>query len=216
MSRIIFTFLILIFLSSCKRYKLRQPTSIEIQSTLSYAQNGGSSVSLTSGTWYLDRLRVDGDRKEGEDVSIEREYFDEPFDISNASFPLDIPVGEYQDLRIRLKLDVVNNFAMRLTGFYNGSAQPIPFIIDFENDFIIEFPKEQSENLILEKKVDYSFQLQYDHSILFGGISQIEWESANLTDVNGVMTVIISKSENDQLFDIIDQAIPSAINFVSI
>lgn len=207
-------FISALLFTSCKKYQLRQPTSIEINSSLSYSMNGEADIQINSGFWNLDRLRVEGERKEGEDVFIEREYNDEQFDISNSTFPMDIPVGEYEKLRIRLKLDVVSDLAMSLSGIYYGSSQPIPFKIEFENDFLIEYSKAEADNLILEKKESYSFLLQYNHSILFGDITQLEWESANLTDINGVMTAVISKSQNDILFDKIELALPSAVDFV--
>ncbi len=215
MGRSFYIILITVFLLSCKKYQLRQPTSIEVRSSLDYVQNGASSITISSGIWHLDRLRVDGDRVEGEDVFIEREYYDEEYDISNAVYSLDIPVGEYQELSIALKLDVVNDVAMRMSGVYNGSSQPIPFMLQFQDDFIIEFEKENNDNLNLKKKENYTFTLQYDHSILFGSISQAQWESANLTDVGGVMTVVISDSDNGLLYDLIEDALPQAITFSS-
>ncbi|MDH4472184.1 MAG: hypothetical protein QE487_06225 [Fluviicola sp.] len=212
--RLLFSLLLLVALglSSCKKYKLKQPAYLNFKWEFFEQQSGTFQPVVTGGYFYLNQFRVTGTRVEGPAVDIVQSL-----PVGKTSFSaggslglsMDIPVGEYNQFTV--ELGVVNEVqpCMVLNGEYNNGASNIPFRIEWETDEILSFVPDAA--FTLSKKKNYDVTIGVDVEKLFQSITINDWADANITP-EPTNTIVISENFNHKLFTEINEQLASALS----
>lgn len=211
--RLLFSLLLLVALglSSCKKYKLKQPAYLNFKWEFFEQQSGTFHPVISGGYFYLNQFRVTGTRVEGPAVDIVQSL-----PVAKTSFSaggslglsMDIPVGDYNQFAV--ELGVVNEVqpCMVLNGEYNNGASIIPFRIEWETDEMLSFVPEAAFSL--SKKKSYNVTIGVDVQKLFQTISISDWEDANITPEPTNM-IVISENFNHKLFTEINDQLASCL-----
>lgn len=209
---ILVVFSILIGLSGCEKYKLKQPTSLALSWEMVNNDSQSNGVEFTGGKLYSDAFSVEGKRVVGEEVSI-----DQSFPQSLISFGtnqdlglnVDVPVGNYTEFKLKLDANSSDGFSFILNGIYHGSDD-IFVRIEWNTEQVLEFINNNSFEL--EKDNNYKCVLELDKESLLQDISSLQWQGATVTLENSVPTIVISKDFNSNIFTEINERIPSSLH----
>src|SRR3989338_2761598 len=188
--RLLFSLLLLVALglSSCKKYKLKQPAYLNFKWEFFEQQSGTFHPVVTGGYFYLNQFRVTGTRVEGPPVDIVQALPAGKTSFSaggSLGLSMDIPIGEY-----------------------NNGASIIPFRIEWGTDEILTFlPSAAFE---LKKKKNYDVTIGVDVEKLFQSITINDWADANITP-EPTSTIVISENFNHKLFTEIKKQIAGAL-----
>ncbi|ASS47457.1 MAG: hypothetical protein A3D31_16595 [Candidatus Fluviicola riflensis] len=211
--RLLFSLLLLVALglSSCKKYKLKQPAYLNFKWEFFEQQSGTFHPVVTGGYFYLNQFRVTGTRVEGPPVDIVQALPAGKTSFSaggSLGLSMDIPIGEYNQFSV--ELGVVNDMqpCIVLNGEYNNGASIIPFRIEWGTDEILTFlPSAAFE---LKKKKNYDVTIGVDVEKLFQSITINDWADANITP-EPTSTIVISENFNHKLFTEIKKQIAGAL-----
>ncbi len=178
--RVLPLFLCALFLVACQKDKLKKPTRIGIEFRVddhgpTMSGNGSRpgppiSLNLQDGRVKVQKLRIIGDRKEGDDVDFEREK-----DISvpigdlttGTKDRFDLPQGSYQDLKVRMTLgDPDDNTVIcegeRVQHLTGGQTDATPFRLVLKEQMVVECPVKtasSSERIQLQKDQDRKIRI---------------------------------------------------------
>jgi hypothetical protein len=203
--------LILLGVSSCKKYKLNQPAYLSLNWSFSNNSEDLNEVVLTGGFFYLDQLSISGVRKEGPNVDV-----DQTLPIAQTQFSssgslglsLDIPVGEYESFEVELSVNNNSVPSMVLFGTYDNGNEEIPVEIQWSIPKKLVF--KASNGFTLNKKEDYSLTIGNDVNQLLSSVSASQWDLAAISNENGTPTLIIRENFNAAIYqDIEDRLLTS-------
>lgn len=209
---ITFTLLVVIFLLPSCGKKWKKPTHISCFFLLNNSSPG--LVNITSGNIVISEIDFNGKRKQGTtNVSFQKNFdngLNIPLSLSKSVSDIifDIPQGTYTtaDFNIKIK-DLNNNPSLTLTGTYiNTLSVSVPLIFTMDADETIE-PTSKSANggteIILIENKPPQLNINLNPNYWFQSISQYMLESAELTDVDSVMTIQINKDKNPEIYNLI-------------
>lgn len=204
-----FLLLFAVLLQSCGK-KWKEPTHISSIFLLSNPNSG--LVKIVSGNIVINELDFNGTRKQGtKNVSFVKNYdggLTIPLVSSKTSSDIlfDIPQGTYTEMNFKIKLkDFNNNPSITLNGTYiNTLSVSVPLIFNLNADENIETAPRSSNGgteIILIENKPAQVNIDLNPYYWFQTISQVLLENADLTDVGGVMTIIINKDNNEDIYN---------------
>lgn len=162
----------------------------------------------------LEELDFDGTRKQGQnDISLVKKFetgFNIPFNqnASGTGITFNIPQGTYTEIRISLRVKDFNNApSIILNGYYvNTIGNTLPVYFEYENNEHIEIAAKTSsgntEIVLIEDKPSNAAIILNPH-YWFGPVTQNMLETADTTIINSVPNIIITKDDNEDIYDLI-------------
>lgn len=194
-----------------------------------------NSIHIEEGRYLISEVEFKGYRESGEDYFFEKE-FEEGLEAPMAAgkpataFYFDMPQGLYERISISLKVEKSaddkddnedeenrpfdENASLILYGTYtNARAQQIPLIFVYNYDDTFEFTAKASnaeEVIMVGNGQQVSASLRFNPSYWLQLINSRMLESAELSSVNGVETIVLSEEHNSQIFDLLASRIKSA------
>ena len=203
--------LILLGVSSCKKYKLNQPAYLNLNWSFSNNSQDLNKVVLTGGFFYLDQLSISGIRKEGPNVDVDQTLPVAQTQFTNSGslgLSLDIPVGDYESFDVELSVNNNSIPSMVLYGTYYNGNEEIPVEIQWSIPKKLVF--KASNGFTLKKKEDYTLTIGSDVNQLLSSVSASQWDLAAISNENGTPTLIIRENFNAAIYqDIEDRLLNS-------
>lgn len=202
--------------SSCdkdKKKKWKLPTEVGWVMDINRAQSANGKLVFTSGTILLAAFNVEGEREQGSDIAFSKSFpggLSIPFDPVNPVVELDfdIPQGTYS--RIAISFDTYDDkgdICILAEGTYTttgGTDYPIRFEFLYSEYFaIVAEDYSGNSQIILDKDVVASTKIRLDPIHWFQVISTTLLDNADLVDVGGTPTIVISEDENNNIYDLV-------------
>lgn len=205
-------FLLLIGLVSCKKNQLKKPTDVQFRMVMDSPVNPVyvPHLQVTSGHVVIGKFIIEGERTEGENVFFNRVFSSGlKVDLINSGdledLKFDIPQGTFTSLDVIYEtFNQGTDVAIQLDGVYtNQSQQNIPFRFEFNaiEDFLVAAIENGSGQIVLDKDVSETPILSINPNYWFQNININLWEDATLYDVDGVQTILINSTTNEDIYD---------------
>lgn len=200
----IFTLLLLIFMTSCKKNKNAGSVSFQLrsqnQSSVVAGRIQSGALTWNSGYVFVDKVEFEAEKNDDFEIQIEsriRRRIDLFGSISQIS-TIQLEPGKYEEVEVELDLiSTATDTAFVLRGSYaNNAGATIPVVFVIRDTMELEA---EAENVVLTGVDDYRFLTTFDLSKLTIGITQTLLNSATLT--NGVL--VISATSNSSLYSIL-------------
>lgn len=196
------------FTFSCnKKWKKTAPAGFNIYCEKSIP--GNTFLSFQSGTIYLDKFGMEGDRKQGDDVTFENEFqSSSEINVSTSviipALSYDIPQGTYTELRVDLRIrNSSGGNSITLNGGYDNGTIIIPVIFEFMDKIDIRMFATSSGggDITLLEDSPASATISFHIMSWFGTVTSNMLDNATQTDIGGVMTIVINDNENSDIYD---------------
>lgn len=196
-----------------------------------------NSIHIEGGRYLLSEVEFKGYRESGEDYFFEKE-FEPALEASMGAgapataFNFDMPQGLYKRISISLNVEKSKgrdsdeedeedegkpydeNASFLLYGTYTNSLeQQIPLIFVYNYDDSFEYTAKAGKNqeaIMIGNGQGAEARLRFDPGYWLQLINSRMLDSATLTNVNGVPTIILSEEENDHIFDLLASRIKGA------
>jgi len=203
-------FPVIAVVSSCQKWK--EPTEVAFYMDIEKSSALNGQLTFTGGEIVLEYFEFDGDREKGDDVFFSKDFEDGlviPFDESMKIEGLDfvIPQGIYKRLDIRFKTsDNMTGVTLLINGNYTysgGGSVPVRFEIEDPQSFEDRAEEADGQSIVLDDEIYSPAKIVLDPSYWFEPVPVSSFESADLTDIGGVNTLLISKDENEEIYNLI-------------
>ena len=203
--------------ASCKKAELKKPTKVNFSFDLNSNDSQNGDLKFVSGEINIGKFNLSGDRLEGDDIAFERIFSSGLYTDLNGSAEIkeldyDIPQGEYTQLKINLNiLDAGADPSLMIKGTYkfvNGPTVGVEF--QYYGNQEIEILGEDfngSNNIVMDKMLGKKVSVEFDPLYWFEPITVSQFESANLSSGQGQNQLIVSPTENVNLYTIISARI---------
>ncbi len=172
----------------------------------------GGALAWTSGNIMIANFTFEGKRVQGGDVYFTKTYstglnifFDPNNTISEWDF--EIPQGTYTKINISYKTyGKSGDKSIVLKGIYKNTTNNIIYPVTFEFEAeeyytIVAKTSSGSAEIVLSKDVAASALIKADPVYWFQTVSTSMMDNATLTTVNGNPTILISDSNNTNIYD---------------
>lgn len=218
---LLFLFFVAFFTACGKKWK--QTTNVDFQF---YIASSASSEFLhfTSGNMIIREIDFAGDRKKGGGVNFSNS-------ISNGSvvnfndgtslpaIHYDIPQGTYNKINLTIKsFDEDPSPSLSLKGYYvEDGSDSIQLVYEFhsgENFSVTGKSNSGSSQIVLIEDQPSICKITFDPNYWFDTVTENLLDSAEVTDVNGISTIIINESKNAVIYNIISGRIAEATKAV--
>lgn len=211
MYRLLFLLVSLVFISSCEKWNLKQPTHLNLNWRFHSTSNSQNSVTLDKGYVYCNGFELSGTRLKGDAVLINQSTPSSKIQFSAAplNVTMDTPMGEYSIITLAALVDNSFSPCMRLEGQYVNGSTINPVVIEWKSSERLNFKTKSTYSF--QKKQDYNVYIGIDVEALLSSISANFWSSASITIDNGKPTIFINEYTNTNLFNKINQSLDSAL-----
>ena len=200
--------------SSCdKRKKWKLPTDVGFKMDINRSTSSNGKLVFTSGTIILEEFDFEGEREQGDDVYFTKSFpggLSIPFDPNGniAELDFDIPQGTYNRISISFEtFDDLGDDNIVVNGTYtNTSGTDYPIRFEFKSAEYFDIVAEDysgSSQIILDKDIAVSTKIQLDPIHWFQVVSTSLLDNADVVNVGGTPTIVISEDENDDIFDLV-------------
>lgn len=212
---------ILIF--SCTKEELKKPTESEVRFDLNTNASSLGHLQFTNGEIVLSEFKFDGDRFEGDDVYVLREFPNGLVVPLNASvnipeLNLTLPQGQYTKMEVEFEVSSnggQNNLVIQ--GIYvNSMSQSIPIRFEFsssENFSIVQLENSDGGQILMDANEASELVVKFDPIYWFDIVPLNMLENATLTNVQGENTLLVTESINEPIHDLVVDRIDEAIEF---
>lgn len=203
-------FCLFLTLFSCKRYNLKQPAFISFNSEIT-SSDANSIVKIDRGAFYLDNIKVIGERIEGEAIEIDQVQSANKLTLaytSSLGISMDIPRGDYTTFDVQLDLNENKLPAMELKGSFMKDGVTYPFTVFWRDNVKLSFL--YNGIVSIKKKRTYETKLSIDQSLL---MANIDWTDAVLTSKDGGTEMLVNAVTNEGVFEQITYNLKTALIF---
>lgn len=201
-------------LSFCKKKdQWKLPTDVAFKMDINRTVSSNGKLEFTKGVITLASFNFEGKREQGDDVYFSKSFsnglnivFDPNTTISELDF--DIPQGTYNKIAISFETsDDYGDESIIVEGTYihtNGSLYPIKFEFnDSEYFSIIAKSVSGNSQIILNQNVASFAKIKLNPLHWFQVISTSMLDNADLVDINGVSTIVVSEDENENIYNLV-------------
>ena len=210
-------------LTSCKN-EWKLPTEVGFKVDINRETSSDGTLVFTDGEIIIEAFEFDGEREQGDDVYFSKSFEQGliiPFSSSSVveELDFDIPQGTYSKIVISFEtFDEFDNTNVIVNGFYtNSSSERIPIRFEFtpsEEFDIVAVDYSGSNQIILDKDHPVNAQIEINPIHWFQVVSSSSLDDADLVDVNGTQTLLISDDENEDIFDLIIDRLDESLEAV--
>jgi len=194
--------------------KRKEPTDVDFYVDIDKSATQGWQLTFSGGHIIIEEFDFDADREKGDDVLFTQEYISGltiPFDISSMVADLEfvIPQGVYKRIDVGFRTfddpdDLIKSILVEGAYEYaGGGSVPIRFEFSDSEQFVIRAESETGEDIILDKDVQSPAKIILNPPHWFETVPASLFETADLFDVGGTNTILITKTENDDIYDIV-------------
>ena len=226
-SRLLGLFVLLLLLS-CSKDELVQPVTVELLMEMEPAQKGqeSSDIDVNGGRFLLSEIGFDGYRESGENYFFTKSFPDSlkiSFSKEQAAHVLNfqMPQGVYNRIDIKIEVpagkeaaaagDLIDRSKLKggieLWGHWvnvHGVKIPFLFIYTAVDELKITAKSASgSQQVVVKNKSKYQARLRFNPQQWMELINTRMLQSAKLSVVNGSPTVVISKSQNEQVYNLL-------------
>lgn len=196
-----FILLMVLALTACsKNNKLNQPCTLNFSTEFTACTT--FPITITQGEVAVKRIEFSGNRLEGEDVdiSVNGNQTLSTF-LAGGSWEnsMDIPIGTYSQYELYYHLKTADSSAFILKGTATINNVIYPMTIIFSSDISLDTEGYTSPELV--KNSNYTAKLTINLDNLFNDMNAYNWQNLVLTSVNGITTLLISDSVNEEVFE---------------
>lgn len=172
-----------------------------------------ASLLFNSGYVVVREVVFDGDRQDGESVSITEEKIttiDLMTGLANPPFVMDIPAGTYTSVNLGIEIqDETNRPSVVAEGIYtNAAGVTTPVRFEFNSGEVFEV--NSNSTVMLSQNTPATAKISFDPHVWFSTITRNQLDNAAKT--NGI--IIISETKNSGLFDIVADRLDNATQAV--
>lgn len=211
---------LLLLLTGCVQLEddeLKIPVEVQYYLEVDQAVQADAYFTFTGGSLLLQTFAFDGRREQADPVYFEKEYSQGlaiPFSASQpiASFNFQLPQGTYSRVEIELEL-LESEKSLEVYGKYeNMEGEEIPFHFQTSSDFTFEMEGRSDKDgqyIVLKQEDQPEARMLIQPEAWFGAIPRPMLEEAELTSVNGIPTLMISEEQNEDIFDLLADAMES-------
>lgn len=235
----IFYLLVLLPLFSCKKDDLTRPVLATLQVEITGMENGRSVEPLLvqGGLLRIGALYFEGYRESGEDYFFTREYADTlavSFSKTEAGqiLSFEMPQGIYERIRISLDVPAIADRqnsntspdraqlqgGVEIWGKYiDVHGEEIPFVFLYTAVDSYEFnatATSGSQEIVISNESKRLGRLRFNPLPWMQLINPRMLQSAKLSDVDGVPTIVISESSNDHIYNLLANRIQSSTSLL--
>lgn len=213
----IFSFLMLIiFLASCEKDELTKPVDVQFKFKLGQEAQDTEHFKFNSGTLSLQEVFLIGQREKGEDISFTSDFESliEADLATGNTIPqvvFNLPQGGYRSIYVI----VTPGAPIVINGLYKNSiifGPNIPIRLELDiPDVEVMLQAEQGSEMILDKRSGAIAEIYFNPAAWFETIPLVALDNLDLHPVNGVPSIVISKSSNVELYGKITGEVPLAI-----
>lgn len=210
-------------LLGCNKSKWKRPTELSFTANLTTTEIMNGNLVFSSGQILFESIHFDGRRIQGDDVYFESEFengllVDLNSSQVNSQLIFDVPQGTYSAIRIDFITEGIGGQQNRVVGSYTTTGGTIlPVIVEIE---IIEFYDKLAKNTQGEVEIDLvegvpaKAKVTFDPSYWFQTISVSQMDNAQLTEVSGTQTLLISPNVNTDIYDILEDRVGSNVQII--
>ncbi|MFH0896145.1 MAG: hypothetical protein V2A54_17060 [Bacteroidota bacterium] len=206
--------ILLTVIFSCNKDKWKEPTTVGFVVDINRTMGQGGKLNFTKGNIVLGNFIFDGDRVQGDDVYFSNNYssgLNISFDPSNVPSDLnfDIPQGTFTKIDISFTTSsAAGENQIVVEGNYknsmNNNDYPIRFEFKASQTFSITSQNANGNSeIILKKDVPVTSTIFFDPVYWFQPVSQAMLNNADMFDVGGVQTIVISDICNISIYSIV-------------
>ena len=223
---------------SCSKDDFTKPAGINLQMAIENHEVEinkrvkVNSIKIESGRYLLSEVEFKGYRESGEDYFFEKEFEDGLEATMTAESPaialnFDMPQGLYKRISISFKVKKSKereedeedekpfdeNASLILQGTYTDSKEqeiPLVFVYNYDDTFEFKASSAKSKEVILIEEGQGVAHLTFNPSYWLQLINSRMLESAQLTPVNGVPSIVLSEQQNEHIFELLASRIKSA------
>jgi hypothetical protein len=225
-------------LFSCTKDELTRPVQTELVLEMTSPDNEEQEAGLlkvTGGRFMITEVGFDGYRENGENYFFSRQFPDSlpvTFSKSGAEriITFEMPQGVYS--RIEIKMDVPSGKESNATGeavdrsslkggvevwgtYSNARKETIPFLFVYSSMDSYKFTAKDSrgqEEVVVKDKAHYKARLQFNPLKWMELINPRMLQSAKTSLLDGVPTIIISRTQNDHIYNLLANRIEKSAN----
>lgn len=235
----IFYLLVLLPLFSCKKDDLTRPVPASLQLEIAGMENGRTVEPLLvqGGLLRIGSLNFEGYRESGEDYFFTRDYADTlavSFSKTAAGeiMSFEMPQGVYKRIQISLEVPALadrNNSnatpdrsqlrgGVEIWGNYiNAHGEEIPFVFLYTAVDNFDFTASSvsgSPEVVISNDGKRLGRLRFNPLLWMQLINPRMLQSAKLTEVDGVPTIIIAETSNDHIYNLLASRIKTSTSLL--
>lgn len=211
----------LFIVTACNKWK--KPSDVKFHVDIDKTSTLGGQLNFTGGTFVLEYFDFEGERKKGDDVYFTKDFesgLSIPFNGSQSVSELEfmIPQGEYERIDVGMRtFDDNNTICILVEGIYTYSGGgSIPFRFEFEESeqFKIRAENDNGGNIILDTDVSSPAKIVLDPGHWFEVVPVSFFENADTFNVSGTNTIVINKTDNDNIYNLVVDRIDESVIIV--
>ena len=202
--------IVIVNLSGCNKWK--QPTDVFFYFDIDKTSTLGGQLTFSGGYINIEYFDFDGDREKGDDILFSNDFnngllipFDESQVVSELEFM--IPQGEYKRVDISFRtFDYNNDVCILVEGTYTysgGGSIPVRFEFKDAEEFRIRAENYSGGNIVLDKDYISPARIILNPNHWFQPVPVSYFENADITNFSGTNTILIDKTTNDEIYDIV-------------
>lgn len=220
--------LALLPLLSCTKDDLTHPVQAELLLEMEGEQNGSATepIQVTGGRFLISELEFDGYRENGENYFFTKKFPDSlnvAFSSSSTTkiLAFEMPQGIYSRIDIRLgvpslkegtaAVEVLERVSLKggveIWGNYiNTKGEAVPFIFIYSAKDVFKYTAKSTagdQQVVVKAKADHKGVIRFNPQHWMELINARMLQSANIKIVDGAPTIIISKSQNDHIYNLL-------------
>lgn len=196
-------------LSSCEKDELTKPAEVYFQFKLDRESPDNESMVFEEGTMDIQYITFTGDRESGEDISFVSDFgtivrADLATGNTDPVIKFDVPQGTYSEISLQVEPD--NTLPdLVVTGKYIPALIGPPIPVQLEIDLPAELSfiakaRDGSSNIILNRDSRATVEIFLNPSLWITDIPLLSFETAELQNIRGVPSIVISKDMNPELY----------------
>lgn len=225
---------------SCSKHEFTKPVAVNLQMEIKNQEVGINervklnTIHIERGRYLISEMEFKAYRESGKDYFFEKEY-EGGLEASMAAgapataFNFDMPQGIYERISISFKVEKSSgsqqeeekpfneDASLVLYGTYtNAQEQQIPLIFVYNYDDTFEFTAKEAnaeEVISIGSEQQVNASLKFNPAYWLQLINNHVLQSARLTEVNGVPTIVLSEKQNNHIFGLLTARIKGASDF---
>ncbi|WP_017731666.1 hypothetical protein [Nafulsella turpanensis] len=231
---------LLLLLTACSKDELTKPVEVNLQMLIEQEEvvtariSEKNTLNVEGGRYLLSGLEFEGYRESGEDYFFSKEFEDGlEADLQagrpSAVFAFDMPQGVYQRISMALHIKKAEvddekeedddkpfneDASLILNGYYTNSREeqiPFIFVYNFDDTFEYSLPVTGAEEVVsISNGRNTSAKIRFNPSYWLQQVNGRMLQSANLIEVEGEPTILISENSNEHIFSLLSSRIEKA------
>lgn len=196
-------------LSSCEKDELTKPAEVYLQFKLDRESPVNESMIFEAGTMDIQYITFTGDRESGEDINFVSDFgtivrADLATGNTDPLITFDIPQGTYRE--ISLQVDPDNTLPdLVVTGKYIpallGPPVPVQLEIDLPSALrLMARHPDGTPDIVITKDSRTTIEIFLNPSRWITEIPLLSLETADLQNISGVPSILISKNFNPDIY----------------